>query len=125
MGDKDLGVRKAARALYGALSAMETDQSTEYIIDVQPMTAGQLKTTGGGITGCTADTPRCSVWAASNGPHTGVLTSLAHEAGAAAVARKGVLHSDMTSGIKWENAARRVFGCMLRIDHDSAPASCR
>jgi hypothetical protein len=125
MGADDLGVRKAARALYGVLRAMEAETETTYLIEVGPMSQSFLENTGGGLTGCSAATPRCGVYAASNGSHTGPLTTLAHEAGAAWSQRRGASHFDMTGSIKWENAARRVFGCSLRADHAAAPAACK
>jgi len=123
--DKDRGTQKAARALLGVLNAMERDLETTFHVDIGAMNASFLNATGGGIETCSRSTPNCSVSVATNGAHTGVLTSLAHEAGGAWGSRQGVIHADMTGATKWENAARRLFGCPLRSDHTQAPTACR
>jgi uncharacterized protein RhaS with RHS repeats len=123
--DNDRGTQKAARALLGVLNSMERDTETTFHVEIGAMSSSFLNATGGGIETCSGTTPNCSVVVATNGLRTGVLTSLAHEAGGAWGSKRGVTHADMTGATQWENAARRLFGCSFRADHGQAPTACR
>ena len=104
---------------------MERDASVEYVVQFTQMSDAELRETGGGREVCHASMSVCSIQISTGGSLPGPLTTLAHEAGGAWGSRRGIDHYGMTGGVKWENAARRLFGCDLRAGHDAKPSHCR
>lgn len=127
MGSDDKGVVKAATSLLNVMQRMWNEPDVVFRFQANPWPQRDIEKMGGGEEVCGRGIPTCYVDVATNGGLGGPLTRSAHELGAAWGTWNGIDHYGMTGGVQYENMARRVFGCGLRVSHDKAhvPASCR
>lgn len=106
---KDKGVKKSAKDLLDMMRKMEDDPRTTYVVAFSPMSDAAYANTGGGQEVCGAGSSECWITIASQGPLSGHLTALAHEAGGAFGTRRGLDHYGMIGGVKWGERCKTSF----------------